>query len=354
MLTLLLLTATAGLSQDLQYGPADVDRLPLAKTELRLDRDELIIALPAIEVPARGMVRVPVHRARIPEELRASGFRVEVRDEAGRLLPADRLHHFNLTDPDRRELFTGLPLHTMAASKETGAPAVPSLLLGMPLAPGDRYLASSMLANPEARAIRMQVQLVLIARRPGWLFPLFDVYPWVMDVKFPNGGEGGRKDFDLPPGKSSHRWESRPALPGTIIGMGGHVHDYATALEFTDVTTGEVLWRGVPERDADGKVTRLEPVRFYRWNRLGIRIEPTHRYRVTVHYDNPTGRVLRYGGMGAVAGLFRPDRGYQWPQVDPTDPVYLIDIDNLLRNMAGMEMGHGAEDEHQHGPPGGP
>lgn len=355
MLTTVLLTAAAALPQDRAYGPSDVDQLPLAVTELRLESRTLSITLPLVEVPAGGMARTEIYRAVIPEELRASAFRVDVVSEDGSLLPADRLHHFNLTDPDRRELFTGLPLHIMAASKETGEPSVPWFLLGMPLAPGDRYLAAAMLANPESRPIRMQPRLVFTVRRPGRLFPLFDAYPWVMDVKFPNGGDGGRKDFDLPPGRSSHSWESRPAIPGTILGLGGHVHDYATAVELADVTTGELIWRGVPETGPDGRVTHLEPGRLYRWYRLGVRIDPSHTYRVTVHYDNPTGQVLRFGGMGAVAGLFRPEPGHPWPRVDPTDPVYRIDIDNLLRNMAGLEMGHGEDPagghQHQHGTP---
>ena len=113
-------------------GPAEVDRLPTAVTRVDRVTGELVIELPAVEVPAQGMIRTAVHRVEVPFEVVLHRYRVEVANEAGELLPADRLHHFNLTDPDRRELFAPLPLHLLAASKETGLPTVPRFLLGMP------------------------------------------------------------------------------------------------------------------------------------------------------------------------------------------------------------------------------
>ena len=42
-------------------------------------------------------------------------------------------------------------------------------------------------------------------------------------------------------------------------------------------------------RDAAGRILEIPIAYFYRWYRLGIHIVPTHRYRLTVWYDNPTG-----------------------------------------------------------------
>src|SRR5207237_394651 len=83
--------------------------------------------------------------------------------------------------------------------------------------------------------------------------------------------------------------------------------------ELRDVTTGELLWSGAPTTDRAGRVTSFPLARFYKWYRLGLHVVSTHRYRVTAIYDNPTGHVIRDGGMGAVAGLFVPDRGAVWP-----------------------------------------
>jgi len=175
--------------------------------------------------------------------------------------------------------------------------------------------------------------------RPGRIVPQVRAYPWTMDVTSPLGGDGGRHDFDLPAGRSSRSWEGSPRIAGTVVGMGGHVHDFATALLFEDVTAGKTIWRQAPVRDAAGRVLRVPVVRFTRWYRLGVHLKPSHTYRVTVFYDNPTGTRIPFGGMGSVAGLFVPDRGAAWPRADPRDPTYRSYIDNLLSNMAGMEMG---------------
>jgi hypothetical protein len=308
--------------------------------------------LPAIDLPAgmagmdEPMALTPVVAAVVPVSGSISGFRVDVVDGAGQVLPKTLLHHVNLSDPGHRELFLPIALHIFAASKETPAATVPWLLFGLPITKGQRFTTSAMLANPTSVAYRgVRVRIILRMTPAGRPWPLFRAYPWVMDVLFPVGQQpGGSKAFPLPPGRTSRSWVSSPALPGTILGMGGHIHDYGVSLEFADSTTGETIWRGIPERDSTGEVRALHPVRFYRWNRLGVHITPEHRYRVTVTYDNPTGRMISDGGMGAVAGLFIPDRGTSWPAVDPADPDYRQDLHDTLfppmqmMDMPGMDM----------------
>src|SRR2546430_12478450 len=126
-----------------------------------------------------------------------------------------------------------------------------------------------------------------------------------MDVAFPVGD----KSFDLPPGGASRSYEASPALPGTIVGMGGHLHDDGRLIEFMDATTGQVIYRTTPVRDSAGHLVQVPVRRLYNWTRLGVHVVPTHRYRVTAYYDNPTDRVVPRGGMGVVGGLFVPDRG---------------------------------------------
>ncbi len=164
------------------------------------------------------------------------------------------------------------------------------------------------------------------------VWPAFPAYPWVMDVLFPLGHPpNGSKAFDLPPGRSERSFESSPALAGTIVGLGGHLHDYGVSLRLTDATTGEVLWDAALVKDAAGHVLSIPVTRLYNWHRLGVHIVPAHRYRVTAVYQNPTGRPIPDGGMGAVGGLFVPDRGTRWPAVDPSDTVYQRDLRATLR-----------------------
>jgi hypothetical protein len=329
--------------------------LPAARVQVNRAEHTVVIELPAVDLPARApggeepMVMPPVARADIPGAGYITSYRVEIVDGRGRTMPRAMLHHFNLNDPDHRELFLPISLHVLAASRETPTATVPWLLFGMPVAAGQRFIASAMLANPTAMAYRgLRVRLIMRYGRAGRPWPLFRVYPWVMDVLFPLGHPpGGSKAFDLPPGRSTRSWEARPAVPGTIIGMGGHLHDYGVSLELQDVTTGQVIGRAVPVRDSVGRVELLPLVRFYRWYRLGVRVTPDHTYRVTVLYDNPTGRTIPNGGMGALAGLFVPDRGASWPGVDPTDSLYRHDLRDTFWTPAANDMPmhrHGSHD----------
>jgi hypothetical protein len=325
-----------------------VSRLPHAR--MSIDRREgiLVIELPPADLPAvtpgeEFMVELPATQAVVPMSVSLHSARVEVVDGEGRVLPQTFLHHLNLMDPSRRDLFLPTGLHVLAASKETPALRVPGLLLGLPLERGQRLLATAMLTNPTRRAYHgVRVRAVFEYRALGAVFPLFRAYPWVMDAMFPLGRRpGGSKAFDLPPGRTVRSWESSPAIPGYIVGVGGHVHDHAVSLELTDVTAGQVLWRAAPVRDSLGRVMSMPIARFYSWRRLGIHIVPTHRYRITVTYENPTGRLLPNGGMGAVAGLFIPERGVRWPLADTTNAVYRQDLhDTLVPEEGGRLMKH--------------
>jgi len=87
--------------------------------------------------------------------------------------------------------------------------------------------------------------------------------------------------------------------------------------------------------DASGRIVRVPVGRLYSLFHLGAHIEPGHRYRVTVTYDNPTGETITDGGMGVVGGLFIPDRHVAWPQVDQRDSLYQADLKQALRLVPG-------------------
>ena len=185
------------------------------------------------------------------------------------------------------------------------------------------------------------MRLVLGYVPGGRPWPLYRTYPWAMDVQYPLGRPPtGSKAFDLAPGRTERYWEASPAIPGTILGLGGHLHDYGVSLELKDMTTGTVLWRGTPVTDGQGHVVSFPLARFYSWRGLGVHVIPAHRYRLTVVYDNPTGRTIADGGMGAVAGLFVPDWGAEWPAVDPSDTLYQRDLAATILAGKGQMMGH--------------
>lgn len=331
-------------------GP-ELESLPRATVRVDAEEHRLLIELPPVDVPAAGrageaMVGLPLCQVLVPVDASLHGADVLVLGSDGRELPHEMLHHFNLSDPDHRELFLPIGLHLLAASKETPSIAVPPLLFGLPLARGQRLIAGAMLANATSHAYHaVRVRLVLRYVPGGRPWPLYRTYPWAIDVQYPLGRPvTGSKAFDLPVGRTERFWEGQPAISGTILGLGGHLHDYGASLELKDVTTGEVLWRGTPVTDGAGRVMSFPLARFYNWHRIGLHVDATHRYRLTAVYDNPTGQPIADGGMGAVAGLFVPDWGATWPAVDRSDTLYQEDWAATLHSgnsdMMEMMVGH--------------
>jgi hypothetical protein len=322
-----------------RLGPG-LESLPQAAVRVNAAEHRIVIELPAVDLPAgtpmgEVMVSVPLCQVLVPVSASLHSSRVEVLDDVGQLLPQDLLHHFNLTDPYHRELFLPISLHLFAASKETPRVGVPRLLFGLPVERGQRLIAGAMVANSSAIPHHgVRVRLVLDYVPAGRPWPLYRTFPWDMDVAYPLGHtDMGIKSFDLPPGRTVRSWEASPAIGGTILGLGGHLHDYGVSLELRDVTTGRVLWGGSPIT-AGPRVVTFPLARFYNWHRLGLHILPAHRYRVTAVYENPTGQVIHEGGMGAVAGLFVPDYGAVWPTVDTADTLYQADLRATLRSGA--------------------
>ena len=300
--------------------------------------DVLVIDLAPVDLPARtphhAIAQPPVATLEIPQTGSIYGFRVEVVDSAGAKLPDELIHHYNLIDPDHRELFLPISRRLLAAGHETGAIRLPWLLFGLPLQQGEHVVASAMVENLTATTYHQaRVRLVMNFTPGGRPWPFFRASPWQMDVAFPVGD----KSFTLPPGRSSRTYEGHPAVAGKIVGLGGHMHDYGRVIEFADATTGQTIYRAAPIADSAGRIESIPIAMLYGWTRLGVHIVPDHRYRVTVSYENPTGEPIPDGGMGVVGGLFVPDHGVQWPAADRSDSLYQQDYRYYMR----LEGGHG-------------
>lgn len=169
------------------------DGLPPARVITDSAQRQMIIELPPVDLPARSagtemaMVLLPVYSAQVGVGGSLVGAQVELVDAFGNEVPRALLHHFNLTDPTRRELFLPTSLHMLAASKETPPMSVPRFVFGVPVHRGQRLLASAMLGNESDVAYRqIRVRAVLHYEPENEVWPLFPAYPWVMDVLFPS------------------------------------------------------------------------------------------------------------------------------------------------------------------------
>lgn len=295
------------------------------------DAKELRIVLGPIDLPAGAnhhtFEQIPVQEGLVPFDLTIRAYRAEVYDGDGNRVPQTVLHHANVLDPNRRELFQPIMLRVLAASHETPPVSVPGWLFGIPMRGGSRFIALTMLHNPTAESYEdVTVHLVLGYERREVL-PVYTMLPFHLDTMFPTGS----KAFPLPPGESSKSFDASPAVKGMIVGISGHLHQYATRLTLRDLTTGEMLYDVSPTIGENGEIEEI-PVLLHRGRGLGALLEPDHVYRVTAFYDNPTGAPIEDGGMGAVAGAFIPLG--EWPVSNPTDPLFVQDYEWVLASLS--------------------
>jgi len=295
-----------------------------------------------LDLPAGMMhLRLPIQMAEIQVDGWLHGFEVTMEDGQGDALPMDLLHHVNFIDPDKRDVFAPIARRVLAAGRETSRKKLPALI-GYPIQKGDRLLISAMFANPTGRDFPeayLRVRISYSLEEDGFMQPR-DVYPFYLDVM----GPVGAKDFQVPPGRTVHAYEATPAIEGRILGIGGHLHDYATVLRLEDVTDGKVIWEADPQYDDEGRLTGVSESRL--WMTGGIKISPEHTYRIYVEYDNPMAEPAPNGGMGEIGGVIWASKDVVWPAFSRDDPVYVADLINTLEapERAGGHGGHDMED----------
>lgn len=320
-------------------------RASSARLEIRDERErrEMVIEVGPVDLPAGGGDHGGGHgdhggvpqpgplEGVVPLAGWLRGFRVELVDADGRPVPQAVVHHVNVIVPDRRELFSQIMLRVAAAGEET-APAVLPRELGYRVHGGERLLVVAMFHNPTGRDYRgVRLRVVMPYVPEGTRYRPTGIMPFYMDVMPPAGIHA----YDLKPGRSEQSWEGRPAVDGRVIAIGGHLHTYGEVLRLEDVTAGRVLWEGRPGLDAEGKVVAMPIDKFP----FGIRLRRDHVYRLTAVYDNPTGRMIPQGAMGALGGVFIPAPGQPWPGVSADDPEYQLDLRTQMRKPDGGEGG---------------
>lgn len=350
VLTACVLVAAPAAGQETAGGPGDglpeeielpAGRDSLLRVEDRPGEGRLEMRVGPVSLDARTPhVRLPVQMAEWPVEGWLQGFSWEVRDADGRRLPDALLHHVNVIDPDHRQLFSPIPRRLVAAGRETKSQRLPGIA-GVPVGRGTRLMVAAMLANPTSRdheAVYLHLALEYTDRSDA-LLPRLDVHPFYLDVM----GPVGDKSFAVPPGRTVKSWTGSPATNARILGVGGHLHDFAAELRLEDLTTGDTVWQVEPVTEGRHHVTGV-PVDQLWWSG-GRPIYADHRYRVTVIYENPTDRPAPHGGMGVVAGVVYAREGY-WARVDRSDPAYLADLWNTVTAPRRAHRRHGRVPAH--------
>ncbi|MDX2193996.1 MAG: hypothetical protein NW201_11615 [Gemmatimonadales bacterium] len=279
----------------------------------------------------------PLQRFRWPVDGYLRGFRIEVTDGEGKPLPRRILHHLIMVNFDRRQLLYHAAERIIGAGSETDDYSLPRTI-GMPVKAGTNLGLYAGWHNDLGRDLPgVKVKLVLdwtaLNQNPK---PLA-VLPIYMDV---NLVPGMPNSYDVPPGKSTKVKEFTLPVGGKLLGVGGHLHDYGSAVRLEDAETGKVLTQIRAKRLKDGRVTGLDR-KLFGVSGEGLVLKAGRRYRVVGEYDNPTGQLLRNGAMAHMVGIFVPDDISKWPTIDPNDVDFQRDL--AVLNLQGEDGG-----EHNH------
>src|SRR5437763_86012 len=223
-----------------------------------LARHALVIDLPPLDLPAHtphhALAQPPIAMLEIPSDGYVHGFRVAVVDSAGHELPDELIHHYNLIDPDHRELFLPISRRLLAAGHETGAVRLPGLLFGLPLRldptrppprPGAPLPRARLLRQSHGpggpgrrdgrrgRAVRARPWRRVAARRPrglavsAGLSPLHAAERRARDAdggEHAHGAAGARArgpPASLNPPRSSSSTSAEPSMPMACTGARG-------------------------------------------------------------------------------------------------------------------------------------
>ena len=307
---------------DMSASAVQVDS---ARREVRIVAGPFRIAAMAHESDDMMMMMdTPVLRVAWPVSGWVSGYSVQLCDgdaAGGAELARGMVHHVGLANYSRRELLYPMVERLMAVGKETPRVSLPGGV-GVPLARGDTLGLYSAFHDVSGKTVERAYVIVTLPWIPAGHSHPIDVMPFFADV---NSVIGGTSAWDLPPGRSEKSSEFTMPLGGSILALGGHVHDYARSVRLEDAENGKVLVRLSTKLTSDGHLVTLGK-RVFGFHEEGLPLLRNHRYRVVAQYDNPTGHVLRQGGMASMAGAFVPNDVREWPTLDPLNADVKRDI----------------------------
>ncbi len=266
------------------------------------------------------------------------GYRVDLVDSAGRLLPRALLHHAGMANLDRRQVAYPIAERVFAAAHET-APVVLPKSMGLPLSTGQRMVLYYGLVNPDTTAVTGVVLQVRIPWAEIDARGITSILPFYANAR---ALSEETISFDVPVGRSATAAEFTVSTDGWLRVVGGHLHDHGVELRIEDAESNKVLARVRGKREAGGRLVEVSRARFP-LKRKGLRLRAGHRYRVVAVYDNVTGAVIKGGAMGFVAGAFIPENVATLERVDVTDVAYARDARMLLGARAS-----GAASAHAH------
>ncbi|NJK86158.1 MAG: hypothetical protein HC906_09490 [Bacteroidales bacterium] len=250
------------------------------------------------------------------------GFDWAVTDENRNAIALDLLHHSNIIDPNKRELFYPIARRLFAASNDTRSGKMPSVI-GVPVEGDSPLLVNVMYQNLTDSVQKVFLRLFFSYEKKKNLIGPVDVYTVYLDA----GGPLLPRDFDVPSGRMTKSYAANPIANGKLWAIGGHLHDYGQMIKLVDSTSNHVIWEAEPEEGGDGYVKSSPMEVFY----IPKKIKKGHRYAIVAVYDNPLDHPSPDKGMGTIGAIFRPsDESELWYKPDYDNELYIEDMRTML------------------------
>lgn len=253
----------------------------------------------------------------------ARGYRIELRDASGAVIPRSLLHHLIAINFDRRQFIYPMAERLFGIGRETPDISLPGSLV-VPLEKGQRlgfYVAWHNDSGHDLHGVTVRITMDWIPRSAA------RSYTAVLPVYFDAANVvGATNTFDVPPGRSSKAFEFTSPVSGHLVTVTGHMHDYGQSVRLEDAETGKTLFTLATEHDKAGRIIRIPRKVFLL---RPIRMREGHRYRIVAEYDSPLNQTITNGGMANILGVFSPDLHSKWPAIDPNDSEFRKDIESL-------------------------
>ncbi len=252
-------------------------------------------------------------------------------DAAGKPVPGQVLHHVAFWNENRSDFLCPMKEeHIFGAGGElTEWAAVPGF--GYRVQQNDRIRVETMIHNPTATsydAAFLQIEIkYLDDASPA---PVKNFYPAWMDV-----ASCGNSGYDLPAGKSEKSGTVGVKYDGVLLGVGGHMHDYAQQITLENSTQKETLATLQAKTDGKGHLLSM-PVETY-FSTGGKKLSAGDQLKITATYNNTSGKVLRQGAMGIVVGYFVPANDAALaPLRHPARKTVIIHKEHDMKDMPNM------------------
>jgi hypothetical protein len=274
------------------------------KLEQKIDGHTIVVRIGPMNLPANTshmkMPQPPDLEWQIPIDGWLLAYSPKLVDAHGNTVPGRVLHHSAFWNENRADfLCPNKEEHIFGAGGElTNWAEVPGY--GYRVQMGDKIRIETMVHNPTDTSYdHVYLEVTIPYQQAADGAKIKSVSPTWMDVK-----SCGNSGYDLPAGNSGQTGTVTVKYSGLLLGVGGHMHDYAKQLTLEDTTRKETVATLDAKVDDHGELLSMPTVLFL--DQGGYKFAAGDVLKIAATYDNTTGRVLRDSAMGIVVGYFVP------------------------------------------------